>query len=156
MNENFLFSKAFSSDFQKPLSLHYLISWFHAKFFSRFSFHLNLSLPAIRDNGMAIISIRVRYENRSKSFSLSCCREFASINSLTIRFGRGSPMNTGLCESHLWVETSVLLPSTTCQIEPSRIRSLAASKLHHTQDGLLPRTASMKVQVGKYLDLYIL
>ena len=65
-------------------------------------------------------------------------------------------MNTGLCESHLWVETSMVLPSPTCQIEPSLIRSLAASRLCHTQDGLLPSPASMKVHVGKYLDLYTL
>ena len=42
----------------------------------------------------------------------------------------------------------------TPHFDPSQIISLAAHKLLHTYDGLLPNSASIKEQFGKYLDLY--
>ena len=48
----------------------------------------------------------------------------------------------------------MVLPSPTPHFDPSQIVSLAANKLLHTYDGLLPNSASIKKQFGKYLDLY--
>ena len=48
----------------------------------------------------------------------------------------------------------MVLPSRTPHFDPSQIISLAANKLLHTYDGLLPNSASIKEQFGKYLDFY--
>ena len=62
----------------------------------------------------------------------------------------------GVCDSHLWVNTPIVLPSPTRQYDPATRISLAANRLLHTKDGLLPTSAVMNELFGKYLALYTL
>ena len=62
----------------------------------------------------------------------------------------------GGCGSHLWSSTLMLFPSPTFHTVAARINSLASSRLLHTNEGLYPNSASMKVQLGKYRALYTL
>ena len=67
--------------------------------------------------------------------------------------GGGGGGVVGAC-SHLWQLTSILCPLPICHFDPSRMRSLADSRLRQTKEGLCPNSVSINEQCGKYRALY--
>ena len=109
-----------------------------------FSFQINLSHGRLWQRGMASISDLVLGATKSVTFALSHYHVFLSIRSATLKVFSSAPLKTGLYANQFDDDTRIWLPSPTLNLEPTKMTSLAASKLHKTNDGLQPNSVFKK------------
>lgn len=98
-------------------------------FWAAFSVHINVSWDCKWLSGIVGISSHVLWLNMASSFPRSHCLVSSSMSSQTLMSKAASVSGIGVCVSHLWVYTPIVLPLPTRHFEPLKIMSLAAKRL---------------------------
>ena len=110
---------------------------------------VNLSWEFCWVRGSAKMVSHVRLSKIANSFPLSHCRVSLSIKSTTFISCEGVFKKPGGWGSQEWDATEIFLPSPIIPLDPAWIISLAANNERHTNEGLLPNSASKKELFGK-------
>ena len=119
-----------------------------------FSFQYNWSRASVLSSWMRRISSWVDCVKVAYIKGLFHCMVYWSNRSPTFIVVSTPSLKRGGWGNHLLELTIMLYPFPIFHFNPSRIRSLADNKLHHTKEGLWPSSASMNELLGKYLTLY--